>query len=363
MNRPIDHILLVQRNRFKRFGLIILSSILLGLLYPVINKEFENPLAFFNGFTIGFLGGVAIAFHEDYRFYKKIKREHFIIRLLKSVTLYTFYFAIIVALVIALTYGTSNKLGFIQYILGPDFKQFIFHGDYIVIVLYALFFCGLVSFTLIMSGKIESRVMFNMITGKYRKPIEENRIFMAIDLNNSTELAEKLEEEEYYEFLNTFYLDLMPAIISTNGQIYRYVGDQVLISWHVSTPARNIACLRTYFMAKNEVRKNKEKYLARWGLSPSFKAVFHCGKVVAGEIGDLKSQFVFHGEVLNQMRIMEKHCRSKAVSVLLSKPYIEMVNLPAYYKLQQCSVLNITATDPILLFTVHHSTKGKSITN
>lgn len=331
----------------------MLSSVLLGLLYPTINKEFDNPLAFFNGFTIGFLGGLAIAVNEDHRHYKSIKRELFAVRLFKRVIIYTFYFALIVALVVATTYGISSGQGLLKYISGPQFQQFIFHGDYLIIVVYALFFCGLVSFTLMMSRKIESRIMFNIISGKYRKPVEEERIFMAIDLNNSTKIAEELEVERYCEFINQFYMDLTPAILSTNGQIYRYVGDQVLISWPVQKPGFNIRCLRTYFIAKNELTKQQEVYLSKWGYKPSFKAVIHTGKVVAGEIGDIKSQFVFHGAVLHQLARMEKHCNQIRVSLLLSNKYTSIIDLPSFYKLQECQQLTFNDnTEPMVLYTV-----------
>ena len=110
------------------------------------------------------------------------------------------------------------------------------------------------------------------------------------------------------------------------------------------------------------MRKEIEVYLSRWGLSPSFKAVLHSGKVVAGEIGDFKSQFVFHGEALHQLSLMEKYCRSIGVPVLLSKSYVDLADLPAYYQLRQCSELNTSAsTDSILLFTVQQSIYSQSI--
>lgn len=328
MNNYGDHIKIMRKKRIRQMGLIILCSVLLGILYPVINKEFDDQLAFVNGSVIGLLGGLAIAIQEDYRNFKRIKREHFILRLFKSMTLYTCYFALIVALTMTITGSLANGQGLVQYIRGPEFHHFIYDEDYLIIVTYALFFCALVTFTLIMSRKIESRVMFNMISGKYRKPVEEHRIFMSIDLNNSTNIAEELQEAEFYEFLNTFYLDLTPAIISTNGQIYRYVGDQILISWPVGTAIQNNSCLRFYYIAKDEVSRQRERYLTKWGLCPTFKAVIHAGKVIAGEIGDFKSQFVFHGEVLYQLASMEKHCKSIGVDILLSADYVVIADLP-----------------------------------
>ena len=348
MNDSVDHIIIMRKKRLRQMGLIIFSSVLLGILYPVIDKEFDNLMAFVNGSMIGLLGGLAIAIHEDHRNFKKIKREHFILRLIKSVALYTGYFALIVALTITVTGSMVSGQGLAQYITGPEFRHFIFHEDYLVIVTYTLFFCGLVTFTVIMSRKIESRVIFNMISGKYRKPVEEHRIFMAIDLNNSTYIAEDLQETAFYEFLNRFYLDLTPAIISTNGQIYRYVGDQILISWPLGTAEQNNSCLRFYFIAKDELNRQREQYLSKWGQSPTFKAVIHAGKVIAGEIGDFKSQFVFHGEVLQQLGLMEKHCKSIGVDLLLSSDYLEIADLPPDYQLAKRTAADADPRLPVL---------------
>ncbi len=204
-----------------------------------------------------------------------------------------------------------------------------------------------------MSRKIESSVMLNMISGKYRTPKEETRVFMSIDLNNSTEIAEKLGEEEFFDFLNKFYFDLTPAIIETNGQIYRYVGDQVLISWPVGSKAQNGDCLRTYFLAKNELSKQSEEYFTRWGLKPTFKAAFHAGTVVSGEIGDIKSQFVFHGKALHIVALIEKQCKSIGASVLLSSDFTKLIDLPKFYRLKHCSSIKFDEqTDIIDLYTV-----------
>ncbi|MBK7871554.1 MAG: hypothetical protein IPJ74_13215 [Saprospiraceae bacterium] len=39
---------------------------------------------------------------------------------------------------------------------------------------------------------------------------------------------------------------------------------------------------------------------------PRFSASFHSGRVITGEIGDIKSQIVYHGELLYQLSVIEK---------------------------------------------------------
>lgn len=324
-----------------------------GIIYPTINQEFNNFWAFFNGISIGLFGGLAIAFTEDYKYYKEIKREHFLIRLAKGATLYTLYFALIIAFIIGLTYGEITGPGLWEYFTGSEFQEFVFQGDYLVILLYTLFFCGLVTFSISMSNKVESRVIYNIISGRYHRPKKEERIFLSIDINNSTTIAEKLGEEDFFAFLNNFYLDLTPAIIATNAEIYRYVGDQVTLSWPVKSKNENSNSLRTYFMVKNQISRNSEFYLNTWGFEPAFKAVLHAGTVVAGEIGNVKRQFVFHGKLFHTMAVVEKLCKPLGAQILVTSIFTKLVDLSSYYQLLPVQRLQTEELeDEIDLYTV-----------
>ena len=56
--------------------------------------------------------------------------------------------------------------------------------------------------------------------------------------------------------------------------------------------------LGPFSWAKDEINGQKEKYFDKYGFVPGFRAAFHCGRVIRGEIGDVKSQLVFLGEVM-----------------------------------------------------------------
>ena len=351
MSSSHKHNWFVLRWRWRQIGLITLASILVALFYPFINKEFSNPSAFINAICIGLFGGLAIGIREDYRFYQKLKRENFLRSWLISAILYTIFFALIIATVMGVSYGIQSETGIIDYVTGPEYRKFIFQGDYFIILMYALFFCGVVSFSLIISRKVESTMILNILTGRYRVPLEEHRIFMSIDLNNSTGIAEQLSEEQYFSFLNKFYFDLTPAIIAVNGEIYRYVGDQIQISWSVGSHEKNLNALLTFFQANDDIKSSRQEYIAKYGVYPSFKAVLHSGMVVAGEIGVVKSQFVFHGEVLQALADMEKLCKPCGVNLLLSDDYVNIIDLPGKYQLTPCIPENETA--PFSLFTIN----------
>jgi adenylate cyclase len=54
---------------------------------------------------------------------------------------------------------------------------------------------------------------------------------MFVDLLSSTTIAEALGNEKYHNLLHDFYADITNPIIYNKGEIYQYVGDEVIVSW------------------------------------------------------------------------------------------------------------------------------------
>jgi len=67
----------------------------------------------------------------------------------------------------------------------------------------------------------------------------------------------------------------------------------------------------------------EKKYLKRFGIVPSFKAAIHCGPVIRGEVGDIKSEIVFSGDVLNTTSRIEGLCRVLEEPLLISQQLLE----------------------------------------
>lgn len=161
-------------------------------------------------------------------------------------------------------------------------------------------------------------VLLNFLTGKYHRPKVEERIFMFLDLSGSTTLAEQLGHQKYFKFLGTFYNNLSDAIISYRGEVYQYVGDEIVISWPKKTGLQNANCLRCFFAMKKAVDQREKIYLKEYGLSPSFKAAMHMGPVTTGEIGALKKEIFFTGDVLNVTARLQSLCKKYGERLLVS---------------------------------------------
>src|SRR5690606_4684531 len=134
---------------------------------------------------------------------------------------------------------------------------------------------------------------------KYFNPKEEERIFMFLDLNHSTTIAEKLGNEKFYGFLNDFFHDIAGVITHHKGEVVDYVGDLVIISWSFPVGSAETRCLNCYRDFEKVIQRKKETYLSRYGTVPQFKAAVHCGEVMIGEMGKIKKSIKFSGDVLN----------------------------------------------------------------
>ena len=114
-------------------------------------------------------------------------------------------------------------------------------------------------------------------------------------------------DERYHSLLKDFFADITLPILENKGNIYQYVGDEVIVAWNYEDGKENMHCLKCFFDMKLHILKNKDNTLTVYGLVPSFKAGIHCGTVIAGEVGIIKRDITYSGDVLNTTsRILNK---------------------------------------------------------
>lgn len=120
--------------------------------------------------------------------------------------------------------------------------------------------------------------------GKYFHPKEEHHIFMFLDLKGSTAIAEKLGEHQYFRFLKNLIGDVTSAILNTKGNIYEYVGDEIVIIWPLKMGLRNAYCILCFYEVRKSLQQRHAFYEKEFNIQPVYKAGLHPGKVLVGEI-------------------------------------------------------------------------------
>ena len=204
------------------------------------------------------------------------------------------------------------------------------------------------------SDNLGQYVILNFFTGKYHRPIEEERIFMFVDMKSSTAIAEKLGHVKYFDLLNDFYTDLSEPIMKYSGEIYQYVGDEIVLTWKVDMENLNTNSIDCFFAMKGALSRKASKYLSRYNMVPSFKAAIHAGIVTTGEIGKIKKDFVFTGDVLNTTARIQGLCNSYEAEFLLSETLVELLKVNEHYNLIELGHSELRGKDErITLYTIN----------
>ena len=169
------------------------------------------------------------------------------------------------------------------------------------------------------SDSLGQNVLINFFTGKYHTPKKEERIFMFLDMRDSTTIAEKLGHVKYFELLGKYYQTMSDAIINSYGEVYQYIGDEVVISWPVKRGLDQARCIQCFFDIQSDFLKETETFKRQFGLFPGFKAGMHLGEVTTGEVGALKTEIVFTGDVLNTTARIQSLCNQFGAELLISQ--------------------------------------------
>lgn len=123
------------------------------------------------------------------------------------------------------------------------------------------------------SDSIGTGTLKNFFLGKYHHPLEEERIFMFVDMKSSTTIAENLGHVKYFQILKEYFFDLSGAVIDHAGSIYQYAGDEMIISWKLKDGRNNNNSIECFFAMKSALEKQTEKYNSKFTYlsdNPSF---------------------------------------------------------------------------------------------
>lgn len=191
-----------------------------------------------------------------------------------------------------------------------------------------------------------------MLSGEYHRPKIENRIFIFLDINESTSIAEALGHEKYFRMIRDFFSDITLPVLSNDGEIYQYVGDEVLVTWP-NTPDNKIKSLRfirnTYYLMERLSKRYKKKY----NHAPKFKAGVHAGEVTAGFVGLIKKELIYSGDTMNTTARIRSACNDLNESYMLSEDFMTNFNQPHGYQIVKIGTIELKGrTEPVKLYSL-----------
>ena len=319
---------------------IIYLSVLLFAVYAFTRYGF-NWIALSTSLIASVPVGFAIAFFEtqSQEFRRRHRRNSFwiylVYRTFRVVVWFMMLFFFIMLLVIWLNVDTYETIfPHSLYDFFATRKLFEFLAIALAVSLFSNFMDEL-------HRKLGRDAIYNLVLGKYHQVKQEERLFLFIDLNDSTDIAEEMGELEYSHLLQDYFYDISEPIARYFGRVYQYVGDEVVVTWPLQKGLRYAVAVRCYFAVQKQIRRYSAYYEKRYGRVPGFKAALHGGTVVVSEVGKYKSEIAYHGDVLNTTARMLGKCHELASDLLVSNWVISQTTMPAYLKADDMGVFQL----------------------
>tara|TARA_R110002051_G_scaffold257435_5_gene316422 strand:+ start:14049 stop:14996 length:948 start_codon:yes stop_codon:yes gene_type:complete len=201
-------------------------------------------------------------------------------------------------------------------------------------IFYFLFALIIFSFLKIANQKFGSGIFVKMLLGTYKKPQEVERIFMFMDLTSSTTIAENLGNYKYSQFMQDIFFELNEIISKYRAAIYQYVGDEAVLVWSMKNGLQNNNCVEVFFNFKERLGAKKNYFLNKYGFHPEFKAGVHGGTIIFAEIGTIRKELAYHGDVINTSARIQSLCSQNKQELLISATIWNSLDVIKSYKSQ-----------------------------
>lgn len=163
---------------------------------------------------------------------------------------------------------------------------------------------------------------------------EEDRIFLFIDLNNSSHLAEKLGNRSFSYLITQCIADIYPLIHKYKAQLYQIVGDEIVLSWTKSDCPITTPVAQLFFDFEKHLKKSAQKYQKYFGTIPTFKATAHLGKVAVSINHLVPDEPIYRGDVLNTCGGLFELCKTLDKSLVVTENFINHLDVPNDFQVE-----------------------------
>jgi adenylate cyclase len=197
-----------------------------------------------------------------------------------------------------------------------------------------LVYYTLLSFSFVIIKEIDRKFgpgnLRKLVSGTFYHPREIEIIVMFLDLKDSTTYAERLGHLKFGSLIQDCFID-MSVVTNFEAQFYQYVGDESILLWDVADGIENGNCLQAYFAFSHRLAERRDYYQSRYGLVPEFKAGVNIGLATVLEVGDIKREISYLGDVLNTAARIQDQCNVHGERLLISETlHNRLPSVPAH---------------------------------
>lgn len=300
---------LFKLKRVLRFGFIAMACHAFLLLYS------EGEVIWL-GFLGAFAIGVGTIFIKEFIVSRRLKQLPVYI---EFVVQFLFINLIIIAFILFEAYSNLGIESLDRFDLAY-FADLLQSKGYI----HSIFKYSALTFFLFLFYNIESilgsKTFLKYIKGTYNIPRQENRIFMFIDMKNSTAIAEKMNDsKKFYSFVNECFYFMTGPTLKHQAYILKYIGDEIIFHWEVNTGFKNDNCVKLHFEIQKIMKEKEGYFLKKYGFAPEFKSGIHGGECIGAFLGHLKKTIDYSGDTVNTAARIQGMCNEHEASLLISQ--------------------------------------------
>ena len=292
----------------------------IGNIAFINQNDIDIPLIriYGNGSVLGVLVGIPYTLLEIYLKKKGLYKSSLGLIIIKRTLLQFIITALVLTLGAFVNFYVDQRDPLIN-------TEHLVFTDYVFsVTVMFLFIGGFIGNTILsvfrtLHLKIGEDVFFELLGGKYKPAVEEDRTFLFLDLKSSTTIAEKLGHTKYSYFIQDCFIDLNPAITNSMASMYKYVGDEAILTWPTEIAIKNANCIKAFFNYRKQLQRRHSYYMETYGVFPEFKAGINAGLVMVAEVGVVKREIEYHGDVLNTAARIQGQCNDKNAWLLVSE--------------------------------------------
>jgi len=319
----------------------------------LINEQFRGDLFFTLRLNIivGILVGLALGSIDIFLKNISNERRSFRFYIITKSVLYTIAFIVILN-VIVLGAASNYLEQVLKLSLGVKESKII-RNIIFILTLYSILVSILISFLAEVNKKFGPGILLRLFLGKYHSPKVEERIFMFLDLKSSTVYAEKLGHIKYSQLIQDCFNDLNTLVLKYKAEIYQYVGDEAVLTWIVDRGFEHINYLRFYFAFQNKINGKSNYYKEKYGLVPEFKAGVNGGNITVTEVGDIKREIAYHGDVINTAARIQEKCNTYNQKLLISEFLANKTDSDKGFAVEEIGQVTLKGKElPVKIFSV-----------
>ncbi|HEY6966128.1 MAG TPA: adenylate/guanylate cyclase domain-containing protein [Burkholderiales bacterium] len=203
------------------------------------------------------------------------------------------------------------------------------------------------------AGLLGRRTFRNLMLGRYRRPRAERRFFLFVDVVGSTAIAERLGALQAHRFLAAVFSATAEPVAASGGEIYQYVGDEIVITWTEAEGRLGARPLRCFFLMQESLANLQATFREQFAAEPGLRAALHLGEVIAGEVGVQRRAIVYHGDVMNTAARLEQATRELGCRFIASADAVQALGPQEDLQTRDLGALTLRGRkEPIRAFAV-----------